>query len=124
MNTTAIEKEKLARLFHETYERLAPDFGYKTKKETQDFNPNSPNGKLMIAVCQRVLIAIRKEVAEEIIGEITLEPCPPSIIKEDSDYKHYVDGWGDAVWKLNELIKIARQKYLGGEVEKSEGGDK
>lgn len=43
--------EKLARLFHETYERLAPSFGYETRTETRKFDPNTPNGRLMIAVC-------------------------------------------------------------------------
>lgn len=43
--------EKLARLFHETYERLAPSFGYETRTETRQFDPTTPNGSLMIAVC-------------------------------------------------------------------------
>jgi hypothetical protein len=43
--------EKLARRFHETYERLAPSFGYETRTETRQFDPTTPNGRLMIAVC-------------------------------------------------------------------------
>lgn len=46
---------ELATLFHETYERLAPDFGYETRRETRQFDPDSPNGKLMIAVCKEIL---------------------------------------------------------------------
>tara|TARA_R100000808_G_C2143785_1_gene151559 strand:- start:1737 stop:2042 length:306 start_codon:yes stop_codon:yes gene_type:complete len=46
--------EELARKFHEAYERLAPSFGYETRKETRDFDPTSANGKLMIAVCDEV----------------------------------------------------------------------
>lgn len=45
------EPEMLARKFHEIYERLAPQFGYETRKETRQFDPTTPNGKLMIAVC-------------------------------------------------------------------------
>ena len=45
----------LAERFHETYERLAPDFGYTTRPETRRFDPDSPNGRLMIAVCGEVL---------------------------------------------------------------------
>ena len=45
----------LAQLFHETYERLAPTFGYQTRPETRQFNPDSPNGRLMIAVAAEVL---------------------------------------------------------------------
>lgn len=45
----------LAKLFHETYERLAPDFGYTTRPETREFRPDTPNGRLMIAVCGNIL---------------------------------------------------------------------
>ena len=45
----------LAVFFHDTYERLAPDFGYETRLETREFNPSSQNGKLMIAVCKQVI---------------------------------------------------------------------
>jgi hypothetical protein len=45
----------LARKFHKAYERLAPQFGYETREETREFDPESPNGKLMIAVCSEIL---------------------------------------------------------------------
>jgi hypothetical protein len=47
--------EVLAVLFHDTYEKLAPAFGYETRFETKHFDSKSPNGQLMIAVCQNVL---------------------------------------------------------------------
>ncbi len=50
--------EELARLFHDTYERLAPSFGYTTREETRVFDPDSPNGRLMIAVAVEVEKAI------------------------------------------------------------------
>lgn len=43
---TPKSKEELARLFHDTYERLAPQFGYDTREDTKEFDPTSPNGKL------------------------------------------------------------------------------
>lgn len=45
---------ELAVLFHVTYERLAPSSGYQTRKETRIFDPESPNGKLMVATCKEV----------------------------------------------------------------------
>jgi hypothetical protein len=45
----------LAKKFHDIYERLAPSFGYKTRPDTKEFNPDSPNGQLMIAVCKEIL---------------------------------------------------------------------
>jgi hypothetical protein len=44
----------LARQFHEAHERLAPQFGYETRTETRAFDPESPNGRLMIAVCAEI----------------------------------------------------------------------
>jgi len=55
MKKNDIKEFRLAKLFHDTYERLAPEFGYKTREDTKEFNPNSPNGKLMIAVCKIVI---------------------------------------------------------------------
>lgn len=49
------DAEALARKFHETYERLAPLYGYETRAETREFNVNSPNGRLMLAVCAELL---------------------------------------------------------------------
>ena len=45
----------LARQFHDTYERLAPSHGYETRPDTRDFDPDSPNGRLMTAVCKEIL---------------------------------------------------------------------
>ncbi len=53
--------QQLARLFYETYERMAPDFGYTTNKATRKFNPASPNAKLMVAVAQEILDSIINE---------------------------------------------------------------
>lgn len=45
----------LAIFFHETYENLAPEFGYNTRQDTKVFDEKSKNGKLMVAVCERVI---------------------------------------------------------------------
>lgn len=51
------EAEDVAKLFHETYERLAPAFGYKTRKDTAVKWDELParNKNLMIATCRTVL---------------------------------------------------------------------
>ncbi len=45
----------LARQFHERYEEIAPLYGYKTREDTKTFDPESPNGQLMQAVCLQVV---------------------------------------------------------------------
>jgi len=56
----------LALLFHETYERLAPNYGYETRIATRKFDPDSPNGQLMIAVCGEIyrerIVALEAEL--------------------------------------------------------------
>ena len=73
----ASEDEKLARLFHDTYERLAPAFSYKTRKASAvPWAEVPPNNKgLMIAVAHAVNALIRTEklkllaeVRERVVG--------------------------------------------------------
>lgn len=49
-----VDGEAIARHFHDTYERLAPSFGYETRPDTKAFDPTSANGRLMIAVCSEI----------------------------------------------------------------------
>jgi hypothetical protein len=53
--------QELAVFFHETYERLAPRFGYETRPDTKAFDPQSPNGKLMTEVAACVLTRLAAE---------------------------------------------------------------
>lgn len=51
--------EQLARSFHEAYERLAPSFGYETRRETsipwEQIPASNPNKQLMIAVADEII---------------------------------------------------------------------
>lgn len=70
-NTGSPPQEELwARKFHSIYEEQAPFFGYITRKETRDFNPQSNNGKLMIAVMKKLLPIIEAQERQRIIGGI------------------------------------------------------
>jgi hypothetical protein len=51
----------LAKAFHEAYERLAPQVGYETRQETRAFDPESANGRLMIAVCAEIKGALQPQ---------------------------------------------------------------
>lgn len=54
-NELADKALALAVLFHDTYERLAPKYGYETRQDTKRFDPVTPNGQLMVAVCLDLL---------------------------------------------------------------------
>ena len=55
------EIKKFTETFHNTYEMLAPQFGYETRKDTKQFDFDSPNGKLMYATIERIMLPILKE---------------------------------------------------------------
>lgn len=75
---------QLAVFFHDTYERLAPSFGYETRKETRKFDPTTPNGKLMIAVCSASL-------ASNAIREITSEDPTAFALSIARDIRRYFE---------------------------------
>jgi hypothetical protein len=62
---------QLAELFHDRYEQLAPKFGYVTRMETRAFDPNSTNGRLMIAVCDEILTWLDLKVTATEIERLT-----------------------------------------------------
>ncbi len=59
-----ITATELAVKFHEIYERLAPAHGYETRQETRRFDPTSPNGRLMIAVCAEILAWLQENTPQ------------------------------------------------------------
>lgn len=84
------EAVELAIKFHETYERLAPQFGYETRVDTKAFDPESPNGKLMTAVCAEILTSQpRPEQAAQ--GEsVEWQPIETAIAAADNTKD---EGW-------------------------------
>ena len=58
MTTETDKLVEMAQLFHDTYEALAPAFGYETRPDTKAFDHESPNGKLMCATVAKVRTAI------------------------------------------------------------------
>jgi hypothetical protein len=82
--------EELAQLFHETYERLAPEHGYETRKDSavpwKDVPPK--NKGLMIAVTGVVLEEFAKRIQQQI----------PSIVNAINGAR-----WNDDLLEDNEI---------------------
>lgn len=81
--------EDLARLFHETYERMAPEHGYETRKDSAvpwDSVPDQ-NKSLMTAVAQHVMYRLDVDRALEANAakdaEQRLAPEPDLLVSED-----------------------------------------
>lgn len=72
---TAPDAIRLARFFHETYERLAPNYGYETREASRkpwDAVPEQ-NKRLMIAVCREVIDSFEKAAVDAI--RLALKAC-------------------------------------------------
>lgn len=54
----------LARKMHDDYERWAPDFGYATREDTRQFDPESPNGRLMLRVVSALIAEVEARTLE------------------------------------------------------------
>jgi len=83
------EAYKCAREFHDLYEETAPMFGYETRKETKEFDPKSPNGRLMAYVCFNLIHQAIAEEGERVVNEIKAK-LPYSAI-DIPDYERQLD---------------------------------
>lgn len=55
------EIKKYTKMFHNTYEMLSPKFNYETRKDTKKFDFDTPNGKLMYATVEKIILPILEE---------------------------------------------------------------
>lgn len=95
---------RMAVLFHDIYEKLAPQYGYETRSDTKQFDPTTPNGKLMIATCREILKEIDKP---------QIEPLPTDMIEEG--WLPY-GGWGRPVFHN---VFIAEYMHRTGDITKA-----
>lgn len=67
-----VEGERIARAFHETYERLAPKFGYETRRESAVAWDEVPeqNRALMIAVAREVFPWLSRQLLDVLKGDV------------------------------------------------------
>lgn len=65
-----IPDDQWAMLFHNTYESMAPEFGYETREDTKQFDSESPNGKLMTAVVGKFKEVIEDNMIDRVIDHL------------------------------------------------------
>lgn len=90
--------------FHNTYERLAKEYNYKTREDTKKFNIKSSNGKLMYATVSKIVTPILyenkkfKKEKQELIDYLKEE-----INKVSEQIRNY-DLWHEVGTDVNFLI--------------------
>ena len=89
-----MQAENLARFFHTTYEELAPQFNYSTRKASavpwQDVPEN--NKRLMIAVAEQVILLFEAEARAEKIERqvLSVDDAFAKLEKIEESYrKHF-----------------------------------
>lgn len=94
--------EKLARKFHDTYERLAPNFGYETREDTKQFDPTTSNGRLMIAVCTELAgdVASRETSAQVSNLAASWVDITGDEIRANLNNDDYIDALADTLQTL------------------------
>jgi hypothetical protein len=97
---------KITELFHDTYETFAPAYGYETREDTKVFDPESKNGKLMMAVCGFVVKTLLKEERQRSIemGRLSVLKDFDNMCKADGFIGFTEEEWS-AVKKFFEFNK-------------------
>ena len=113
------EIKKYTEMFHYTYEMLALNFGYETRKDTKKFDFDTPNGKLMYATVEKIISPIleeNKQLKEQLEKERKARKCAIEYINENSNI--YLNIMGNKVgffinhndgWTPIELLDILKE---------------
>lgn len=132
MSDNFARAEALAQRFHETYERLAPSFGYRTREASAKPWAEVPedNRLLMIAVCQELLDRADALALAWVADEMRLPPpscdleadqlLPPAEWEQVLGVKIIdPDGWrGNKPWGVPITLTEFQRRAMASTVEK------
>ena len=95
---TALE---LAILFHEIYERLAPQLNYETRCDSHQFDAATPNGRLMVATCKEVL----RHLTSIPPAQLCKHPCwgCPDVVNDPTACEGCHYRW---TWQINQVERF------------------
>jgi hypothetical protein len=80
-----LDLEETTRRFHDIYEQVAKEYGYKTREDTKELDFNSPNGMTMLKTVETITTPYLDEIErlQSIIKEVReyIEP----LVELDND---------------------------------------
>lgn len=67
-----LDLEETTRRFHNVYEQVAKEYGYKTREDTKELDFNSPNGMTMLKTVETITTPYLEEIERlnNIINEL------------------------------------------------------
>lgn len=80
-----LDLEEITRKFHNVYEQVAKEYGYKTREDTKELDFNSPNGMTMLKTVETITTPYLEEI--ERLNNIINE-CAEDILKELEENHH------------------------------------
>ena len=57
-----LDLEETTRRFHNVYEQVAKEYGYKTREDTKELDFNSPNGMTMLKTVETIITPYLEEI--------------------------------------------------------------
>ena len=103
------DDERIARQFHATYERLSAEYGYHTRLDTREFDPESPNGRLMIATVREVItgddVAALVPLVRRLMKAIQYVSMPPCDCNQSEVY--------DLMDRINVILDVPQESGGG-----------
>src|SRR5579885_673389 len=97
--------EDIARLFHETYERLAPQFGYETRKESAVAWSDVP------AANRKLMIAVAGVVSARLAEEQKLLPIPAQVEAMHSKIRAFIENEAWQGFKVTLITGYLETQY-------------
>ena len=81
-----LDLEETTRRFHNVYEQVAKEYGYKTREDTKELDFNSPNGMTMLKTVETITTPYLEEIERlnKRIEELENEPLTNKISRIDS----------------------------------------
>ena len=104
MNMNKLDLEETTRRFHNIYEQVAKEYGYKTREDTKELDFNSPNGMTMLKTVEMITTPYLEEIERlnNIINELE------NYLKEysnDLEFRCYANMFLDKLQELKEEDK-------------------
>ena len=104
-----MDAEFMAKLFHDTYEKLAPDFGYKTREASAKpwFEIPENNRKLMIAVAEKVLSVQKKQTEDDCVEDCAVIDSNMELVKTIGLLNSMIEGSENHTDASRAMVKTA-----------------
>ena len=108
-----LDLEETTRRFHNVYEQVAKEYGYKTREDTKELDFNSPNGMTMLKTVETITTPYLEEIERlnSIINNDFSKICREKMIDKLSA-NEMILLQDKEIERLNNIIDKAKEKSI------------